>query len=212
MPYLVGYSTASLTTLAALATTDMVTGYSLQVQDQDAWYHYNSGSSASADGLNVVSPSSGVGRWFRGNRISGIIWSDTATPGSTVNSSLVTAHTSTIPAGTLQSGDFIEIFGIFSGIANAGTKAHNLSIGATTIAQRTGTTSPFNTIGRLLACGTNQIFLINNSTTSDLVGNGTELTIAHTFASQALDIHFRISGAASSDSYLRAGFVRVMRS
>lgn len=65
MPVSIGYSTNTLTTLKALPTTDLVSGYLKFVVDQLSWFQYNSTSSATADDVNIIQPESGTGRWYK---------------------------------------------------------------------------------------------------------------------------------------------------
>lgn len=56
---------ADLTALAAIAAADRTDNMLCFVDAQAALYWFDSASSATADGIRIVSPAAGTGRWFR---------------------------------------------------------------------------------------------------------------------------------------------------
>jgi len=65
MPVQAGYSIADITALKAVATVELIEGYSRKVISEKCWYMYSPTATDTSDNLNVVTPNSGVGRWFR---------------------------------------------------------------------------------------------------------------------------------------------------
>jgi hypothetical protein len=140
----------------------------------------------------------------------GIVWAKSATPGSTTSFSLTTLSTVTIPAGTLQSGDLIEVIGFFAG-TGGGSKSYVLSIGGTTVFGRSPT-SNYQTFRRVFACGTNTVTTSGATTTEPAEhSNSSELSFSVTFSSGSFAIDFRGSCDAGSSCILRGGIVRVLR-
>jgi hypothetical protein len=60
-----GEPVADLTALAAVGSSNRADGDALLVLSSNTFYRFDSASAASADGLRVVAPASGSGRWFR---------------------------------------------------------------------------------------------------------------------------------------------------
>lgn len=65
MPALVGYTVPDITALRAIGSDTRTDGYSKLVISKRAWYIFNSTATDTADNNNIVSPSSGSGRWFK---------------------------------------------------------------------------------------------------------------------------------------------------
>jgi hypothetical protein len=60
-----GQPVADLTALAALAAATRFDGDAILVLSSNTFYRFDSGSAAAADGVRIVAPAVGTGRWFR---------------------------------------------------------------------------------------------------------------------------------------------------
>ena len=65
MPVIAGYSLSNINALKAIPTVDLVEGYSRKVISERCWYMYLPTGTDVADNVNVVTPNSGVGRWYK---------------------------------------------------------------------------------------------------------------------------------------------------
>lgn len=65
MPVTAGYSIADINALKAISTVDLVDGYTRKVISEKAWYMYLTTGTDTSDNLNIVTPNSNVGRWYR---------------------------------------------------------------------------------------------------------------------------------------------------
>jgi len=60
-----GYSIADISAIKALPTALLIDGYARLCRSVNAWFSYNSTSTATADDVSVLLPVSGTGRWFK---------------------------------------------------------------------------------------------------------------------------------------------------
>ena len=61
----VGYSISDISAIKSLPTSLLVDGYAKLCMSVNAWFSYNSTSTATADDVSILLPTSGVGRWFK---------------------------------------------------------------------------------------------------------------------------------------------------
>jgi len=60
-----GWAITTIAELQAIDATVRSTGFALLVTDQKAWYVFIESLTTTADGVNIVAPTSGTGRWFK---------------------------------------------------------------------------------------------------------------------------------------------------
>ena len=60
-----GYSISDISAIKALPTALLLNGYARLCRSVNAWFSYNSTSTAAADDVSVLLPASGTGRWFK---------------------------------------------------------------------------------------------------------------------------------------------------
>jgi len=61
----IGYTISDISAIKALPTALLVTGYARLCRSVNAWFSYNSTSTATADDVSILLPASGTGRWFK---------------------------------------------------------------------------------------------------------------------------------------------------
>jgi hypothetical protein len=61
----IGYSIADISAIKSLPTDLLLNGYARLCRSVNAWFSYNSTSTATADDISILLPASGTGRWFK---------------------------------------------------------------------------------------------------------------------------------------------------
>jgi hypothetical protein len=61
----IGYSIADISAIKSLPTDLLLNGYARLCRSVNAWFSYNSTSTATADDVSILLPASGIGRWFK---------------------------------------------------------------------------------------------------------------------------------------------------
>jgi hypothetical protein len=61
----IGYSISDVSAIKALPTALLLNGYARLCRSVNAWFSYNSTSTATADDVSILLPASGIGRWFK---------------------------------------------------------------------------------------------------------------------------------------------------
>jgi hypothetical protein len=61
----IGYSISDVSAIKALPTALLLNGYARLCRSVNAWFSYNSASTATADDVSILLPASGIGRWFK---------------------------------------------------------------------------------------------------------------------------------------------------
>jgi hypothetical protein len=61
----IGYSISDVSAIKALPTALLLDGYARLCRSVNAWFSYNSTSTAVADDISILLPASGTGRWFK---------------------------------------------------------------------------------------------------------------------------------------------------
>ena len=61
----IGYSISDVSAIKALPTALLLNGYARLCRSVNAWFSYNSTSTAVADDISILLPASGTGRWFK---------------------------------------------------------------------------------------------------------------------------------------------------
>jgi hypothetical protein len=61
----IGYSISDISAIKALPTALLLDGYARLCRSVNAWFSYNSTSTATADDVSILLPASGTGRWFK---------------------------------------------------------------------------------------------------------------------------------------------------
>ena len=61
----IGYSISDVSAIKALPTALLLDGYARLCRSVNAWFSYNSTSTAVADDISILLPASGIGRWFK---------------------------------------------------------------------------------------------------------------------------------------------------
>ena len=61
----IGYSISDISAIKALPTALLLNGYARLCRSVNAWFSYNSTSTATADDVSILLPASGIGRWFK---------------------------------------------------------------------------------------------------------------------------------------------------
>jgi hypothetical protein len=61
----IGYSIADISAIKSLPTDLLLNGYARLCRSVNAWFSYNSTSTAAADDISILLPASGIGRWFK---------------------------------------------------------------------------------------------------------------------------------------------------
>jgi hypothetical protein len=61
----IGYSISDISAIKSLPTALLTNGYARLCRSVNAWFSYNSTSTAAADDVSVLLPASGTGRWFK---------------------------------------------------------------------------------------------------------------------------------------------------
>lgn len=121
--------TVAVSNITNLKNVDTSTGNKLRwVESKRAWYGYDSSSTGTADDENIVLPTSGVGRWHKGeakNPINGLVYTTytgTQTINASSNTGLVITSTNGIVTVNLPSspiaGDTIKIIHLSSTVSN----------------------------------------------------------------------------------------------
>lgn len=67
------YTLDTLTTLKALTGTNKFNGLAFIIMSEKAWFVCDIGSTESADGVNIILPDDGIGRWYKCNNESNIL-------------------------------------------------------------------------------------------------------------------------------------------
>lgn len=60
-----GYSISDISAIKSLPTALLTNGYARLCRSVNAWFSYNSTSTATADDVSILLPASGIGRWFK---------------------------------------------------------------------------------------------------------------------------------------------------
>jgi len=164
MPVKIGYAIADISTLKALPTVDLLTGYGRLVTSVSSWFIYNSTSTATSDDVTVLLPSSGVGRWFK--QKAWVTISDVIGIGSLASLSSVDLSGSNA-TGILAAARFPALTGsITTSAGNLTTTLATNAVGAANIAANAVTTAKIAdnnvTLSKLPTQATNTL-LGNNS-------------------------------------------------
>jgi hypothetical protein len=61
----IGYSISDISAIKSLPTALLTNGYARLCRSVNAWFSYNSTSTATADDVSILLPASGIGRWFK---------------------------------------------------------------------------------------------------------------------------------------------------
>jgi hypothetical protein len=61
----IGYSISDISAIKSLPTALLTNGYARLCRSVNAWFSYNSASTATADDVSILLPASGTGRWFK---------------------------------------------------------------------------------------------------------------------------------------------------
>lgn len=61
----IGYSISDISAIKLLPTSLLTNGYARLCRSVNAWFSYNSTSTATADDISILLPASGTGRWFK---------------------------------------------------------------------------------------------------------------------------------------------------
>ena len=61
----IGYSISDISAIKSLPTALLTNGYARLCRSVNAWFSYNSTSTATADDVSILLPASGTGRWFK---------------------------------------------------------------------------------------------------------------------------------------------------